>query len=385
MLSKRQSTIQHWASTGQIPAKWQQVLLQLARERGIDVAPSDFMASSGHSHAVQFYENDAFLIDRVAQFVASAIETGQAAVIVATKAHRRSLARALLNRGIDIAAGEHRRLYLSLDAGQVLAKFMVNGYPDRERCLATLQKIINQANSASRAARPCAAVFGEMVALLWKRGNRASAIELERLWNELQKDHDFSLLCGYPLTDFSRTHHSGPFHEICAQHSDVVPAESYSSSSEPERQRAVVRLQQRMQALEAESRLHKQRIDYLEKVTSAATWELDLLEDRLRLSSTTQELLGCTGREHIALSDLLQRIQSSDDREALLAAIKRARTGPKELDVTFRVRHNGSGRQIAARGKTFFNSGQPLILGVMSEKNTTDPSKGRRYGKISVS
>jgi hypothetical protein len=140
-----------------------------------------------------------------------------------------------------------------------------------------------------------------------------------------------------------------------------------------------------MQALEAESRLHKQRIDYLEKVTSAATWELDLLEDRLRLSSTTQELLGCTGREHIALSDLLQRIQSSDDREALLAAIKRARTGPKELDVTFRVRHNGSGRQIAARGKTFFNSGQPLILGVMSEKNTTDPSKGRRYGKISVS
>ena len=35
MLGKRQSTVQHWASTGRIPAQWHERLLELARERGL--------------------------------------------------------------------------------------------------------------------------------------------------------------------------------------------------------------------------------------------------------------------------------------------------------------------------------------------------------------
>jgi myo-inositol-1-phosphate synthase len=46
LLGRRQSTIQHWAKTGRIPAQWHQVLMSVARERGIILEPKDFVATS---------------------------------------------------------------------------------------------------------------------------------------------------------------------------------------------------------------------------------------------------------------------------------------------------------------------------------------------------
>ncbi len=43
LLGKRQSTIEHWAATGRVPAQWQQPLMSLARERGVIVQASDFV------------------------------------------------------------------------------------------------------------------------------------------------------------------------------------------------------------------------------------------------------------------------------------------------------------------------------------------------------
>jgi len=34
--------------------------------------------------------------------------------------------------------------------------------------------------------------FGEMVAILWSEGNKVGALELERLWNDVLKDHAFA-------------------------------------------------------------------------------------------------------------------------------------------------------------------------------------------------
>ncbi len=46
LIGKRQSTVQHWARVGVIPAKWQGQILQLAQDRGIDISPSDLMPSA---------------------------------------------------------------------------------------------------------------------------------------------------------------------------------------------------------------------------------------------------------------------------------------------------------------------------------------------------
>ena len=45
LLGRRQSTIQHWASTGRIPAQWHGALMSLARQQGVILEPKDFVAT----------------------------------------------------------------------------------------------------------------------------------------------------------------------------------------------------------------------------------------------------------------------------------------------------------------------------------------------------
>jgi myo-inositol-1-phosphate synthase len=43
LLGKRQSTIEHWARTGRVPAQWQVPLMSLARQRGVVLEAKDFV------------------------------------------------------------------------------------------------------------------------------------------------------------------------------------------------------------------------------------------------------------------------------------------------------------------------------------------------------
>jgi myo-inositol-1-phosphate synthase len=51
LLGRRQSTVQHWANTGRIPAQWHQPLISLARQRGIILEAKDFVDSQTHDIA----------------------------------------------------------------------------------------------------------------------------------------------------------------------------------------------------------------------------------------------------------------------------------------------------------------------------------------------
>jgi hypothetical protein len=51
LIGKGQSTVQHWASVGTIPAKWQKQILEMARARGIDMGPSDFFQTTPRNDA----------------------------------------------------------------------------------------------------------------------------------------------------------------------------------------------------------------------------------------------------------------------------------------------------------------------------------------------
>jgi myo-inositol-1-phosphate synthase len=51
LLGRRQSTIEHWANTGRVPAQWHQPLMSLARERGIALEARDFVEAQAHQIA----------------------------------------------------------------------------------------------------------------------------------------------------------------------------------------------------------------------------------------------------------------------------------------------------------------------------------------------
>src|SRR4026209_2917692 len=84
--------------------------------------------SAGHSeHLVQFYESDTFLIDAVARYVGAGLRAGDAAVIIATAAHRRKLDDRLAADGFDLACASGEGRYVALDAAETVAAFMSDG------------------------------------------------------------------------------------------------------------------------------------------------------------------------------------------------------------------------------------------------------------------
>ncbi|HWO72450.1 MAG TPA: inositol-3-phosphate synthase [Dehalococcoidia bacterium] len=51
LLGRRQSTVEHWARTGRIPAQWHQPLMSLARQRGVVLEAKDFVNPQAHTIA----------------------------------------------------------------------------------------------------------------------------------------------------------------------------------------------------------------------------------------------------------------------------------------------------------------------------------------------
>src|ERR1700721_2310373 len=47
---------------------------------------------TAHSHLVQFYETDEFLVDTVSEFVGASLRDGDASIVIAPPAHRRAFA-----------------------------------------------------------------------------------------------------------------------------------------------------------------------------------------------------------------------------------------------------------------------------------------------------
>lgn len=192
------------------------------------------MGSGGH--AVQFYEHDGALADQLAGYVGSALITGDGAMVIATNKRRTDLRARLALRGFDVEVPRKEGRYASLDADDLLRKFMSqDGWPIRALFREVLGGVIERLTSAIGSERPRIAAFGEMVALLCSSGQFSAAVHLEELWNELASEYVFSLFCAYPMSLFkSDANAAARFMKICAQHSHVFSAERRNKLSRPQ-------------------------------------------------------------------------------------------------------------------------------------------------------
>jgi PAS domain S-box-containing protein/excisionase family DNA binding protein len=209
----------------------------------------DWSKMGDREHFVQFYEDDAYLENAVAGYIAAGLEKGEGAVVIATREHRVAIAKKLKARGIDLNKARADGQYIAADAAETLSRFMVNGMPDPQLFKQMSEPMMRQILTGRKHVR----AFGEMVALLWQKGNRAAAIRLEELWNELGKGYNFSIFCAYPMSAFGGDIDVDPLKQVCTCHSRVIPAESYASLSKPEdRLTAITLLQQKAHSLSAE-------------------------------------------------------------------------------------------------------------------------------------
>jgi hypothetical protein len=175
-------------------------------------------------HIVQLYGNDDHgLVAGVARYLAAGYELDQPLVVIATRAHERLIRGELASLGVPVGEAERVGRMLFVDAHEALAAFMVDGYPDEGRFAATVAATARRIQEENPGRRLRG--FGEMVGVLWERGQFPSAIRLEQLWNALQASLGLDLYCAYPIDIFSGGFSTGTVSGLLCTHSAVVAAE----------------------------------------------------------------------------------------------------------------------------------------------------------------
>jgi hypothetical protein len=105
------------------------------------------------------------------------LKAGDSAIIIATAEHLQALEERIKDTGVDVATARMQDRYIALEAGEALTRFMVKGWPDDKLFTNLVTDLIMRARVNSQRVR----AFGEMVALLWARGDQAATIRLEHL------------------------------------------------------------------------------------------------------------------------------------------------------------------------------------------------------------
>jgi DNA-binding NarL/FixJ family response regulator len=178
-------------------------------------------AMAPHHHEVQFYSDDTVLLDRLVPFVAAALKTGDAAIVVATMSHRNRLVQRLEMEGLGVDLAVKQGRYIPVDAVGTLPIFMVNDMPDSARFLEVVGGLIEETTKRGKTEHPHIAIFGEWVSLLCAEGKADAAVRLEELWNQLATTYELDVLCGYALSSFHGEKDNDVFRNICAEHSAV--------------------------------------------------------------------------------------------------------------------------------------------------------------------
>ena len=169
-------------------------------------------------HFVRFYEDDDALVKEIGHFIETGLTGGGSGIIVATKAHLHSIEERITASGCDLVAAREHEQYVSLDAAETLSKFMVNGWPDEQRFLSEVGRMLARMEVRHSKVR----AFGEMVSLLWAEELYEAALRLEQLWNDLIDLRACSLFCAYRMTDFNTDAATLRLKDVCTQHSQVL-------------------------------------------------------------------------------------------------------------------------------------------------------------------
>lgn len=174
-----------------------------------EIAPSE--------HFAQFYDTEDEFLATLTSFVGDGLIAGESAIVVATPEHERALSFRLMEAGVELESARNEDRYITVDAEETLATFMVNGWPDDQLFADAVAGLISRATANNRRAR----AFGEMVAMLWARGQAGATVRLEHLWNQFCKSYAFPLFCAYPKAGFTK----GPvqsLNDICLAHSKLL-------------------------------------------------------------------------------------------------------------------------------------------------------------------
>ena len=174
-------------------------------------------------HFVQLYQDEDFLYEAAAAYVGAGLRRGDGAIVIATPAHRAGFVQRLESDGVPAENAAQRGQLVLLDADETLARFTPGGMPDWQ----TFHALIGGVIARLRLEYPNVIAYGEMVDVLWQRGERDAAIRLEEFWNDIAKLQTFSLLCAYYIDNLDAAAYAGPLECVCKVHTHLIPTRDY--------------------------------------------------------------------------------------------------------------------------------------------------------------
>ena len=183
-----------------------------------DAAPRD--------HIVQLYQDQHFLNRAVCRFAAAALANGEAVILVPTLAHWNAFRPRLEAEGVDVEAVQGRGQLTVVDADELLPRFMREAMPDAPVFLGLAADVIARARGAGR--YPKVRWWGEMVNVLWERGDVAASMTLEDLFDQLAHGHDIAIFCSFLMDNFNGDVHARMLPRLGENHSHLIPVEDYA-------------------------------------------------------------------------------------------------------------------------------------------------------------
>jgi len=183
-----------------------------------DAAPRD--------HIVQLYQDEQFLSRAVCRFAVSAINHGEGVILVPTSAHWNALRPRLEAEGVDIRAAQSCGQLTVVDADKLLPQFMRNAMPDAPLFLGLAGETVAQARGGDRFTK--VRWWGEMVNVLWERGDVAASMGLEDLFHKLAHDREIAIFCSFLMDNFDGDVHARMLPRLGQNHSHLIPVEDYA-------------------------------------------------------------------------------------------------------------------------------------------------------------
>jgi hypothetical protein len=155
-----------------------------------------------------------------------AIANGEGIILVPTVAHWDAFRPRLESEGVDVKAAESRGQLTIVDADDLLPTFMRDAMPDSPVFLGLARDVISQAKGDGR--YPKVRWWGEMVNLLWERGDVTASMALEDLFDDLAHKQDLAIFCSFLMDNFDGDVHARMLPRLGENHSHLIPVEDYA-------------------------------------------------------------------------------------------------------------------------------------------------------------
>jgi MEDS: MEthanogen/methylotroph, DcmR Sensory domain len=200
---------------------------QASNATGLDSEPwADLLANAGpRDHIVQLYQDQQFLNRAVCRFAASAIANGEGVILVPTAAHWQAFRPRLEAEGVNVNAAQNRGQLTVVDADELLPQFMRQAMPDAPLFFGIAGETIARARDGSRYEK--IRWWGEMVNVLWERGDVAASMELEDQFDRLAHHHEIAIFCSFVMDNFDGEVHTRMLPRLGQNHSHLIPVQDY--------------------------------------------------------------------------------------------------------------------------------------------------------------